>query len=145
MARSKILKLTFIFLIFIYRVSAQESDRLIYNFNQPVVELGPELRGIDAPECYANLLSISNLELNYPAKLNVPSRLYDFLVDNGIIQESTNSKDYERDVFLLGRYIHSVNYDSYLIIATEEYLDIGGDDTKYLYLVNIKSDTLISV
>ena len=126
-------------------LSAQQSDGLIYNFNEPIAQLSPQLKSSKLPECYSDLLSISNLKSNYLTKASVPNSLLDFLIDKNIAQVPANTKELKREVFLLGRYIHSVEYDSYLLMVTEEYVDIEEDDTRYLYLVNIKSDTLISV
>ncbi|MEQ9298569.1 MAG: hypothetical protein RIF33_08400 [Cyclobacteriaceae bacterium] len=126
-------------------MSAQQSDGLIYNFNEPIVRLSSQLKSSKFPECYTDLLSIGNLESNYLTKVSVPKSLLDFLIAKNIAQVPTNTEELKREVFLLGRYIHSVEYDSYLLMVTEEYVDIEEDDTKYLYLVNIKSDTLISV
>ena len=117
-----------------------------YNFNEPVSQIGSRLKSIDIMDCYADLLSISNLESNYLfKKVKVPKVLLDFLITKKIAKTHVNNKGLKRDVFLLGRYIHSVEYDSYLLMVTEEYLDIEEDDTKNLYLVNIKSDMLLSV
>ena len=141
----RILRFTFFLLISSCDLSAQESNGLIYNFNEPIVHLSSQLKSSKLPECYTDLLSISNLESNYLTKASVPKSLVDFLMAKNIAQVPTITKELKREVFFLGRYIHSVEYDSYLLMVTEEYVDIEEDDTKYLYLVNIKSDTLISV
>lgn len=126
-------------------MSAQESDGLIYNFNEPIVRLSSQLKSSKLPECYTDLLSISNLESNYLTKVSVPQSLLDFLITQNIIQAPVNTKGLKREVFLLGRYIHSVEYDSYLLMVTEEYVDVEKDDIKDLFLVNIKPDMLLSV
>ena len=119
---------------------------LNYNFNEPVSQIGAKLKSIDIMDCYANLLSISNIESNYLfKKVKVPKVLLDFLIAKKIISAPLNTKELKREVFLLGRYIHSVEYDTYLLMVTEEHVDIEEDDTKNLYLVNIKSDILLSV
>ena len=140
------LRFTFFLLIFTCDLSAQESDGLIYNFNEPIVRLSSQLKSSKLPECYTDLLSISNLESNYLfKKVKVPKVLLDFLIAKKIAQTPVNTKGLKRDVFLLGRYIHSVEYDSYLLMVTEEYVDVEKDDIKDLFLVNIKPDMLLSV
>ena len=141
----RILRFTFFLLILSCYVSAQESDGLIYNFNEPIIRLSSQLKSSKLPDCYTDLLSISNLESNYLTKVIVPQSLLDFLITKNIIQAPVNTKGLKREVFLLGRYIHSVEYDSYLLMVTEEYVDIEKDDIKDLFLVNIKPDMLLSV
>ena len=141
----RVLRFTFFLLILSCYVSAQESDGLIYNFNEPIVRLSSQLKSSKLPECYTDLLSISNLESNYLTKVSVPQSLLDFLITQNIIQAPVNTKGLKREVFLLGRYIHSVEYDSYLLMVTEEYVDVEKDDIKDLFLVNIKPDMLLSV
>ena len=117
-----------------------------YNFNESVSQIGSKLKSIDIMDCYADLLSISNLESNYLfKKVKVPKVLLDFLIAQNIIQAPVNTKGLKREVFLLGRYIHSIEYDSYLLMVTEEYVDVEKDDIKELFLVNIKPDMLLSV
>ena len=142
----RILRFTFFLLILSCYVSAQESDGLIYNFNEPIVKLSSQLKSSKLPDCYADLLSISNIESNYLfKKVKAPKVLLDFLIAKNIIQAPVNTKGLKREVFLLGRYIHSVEYDSYLLMVTEEYVDVEKDDIKDLFLVNIKPDMLLSV
>ena len=142
----RILRFTFFLLISICDLNTQESDGLIYNFNEPIVRLSSQLKSSKLPDCYADLLSISNLESNYLfKKVKVPKVLLDFLIAKNIIQAPVNTKGLKREVFLLGRYIHSVEYDSYLLMVTEEYVDVEKDDIKDLFLVNIKPDMLLSV
>lgn len=141
----RVLRFTFFLLILSCYVSAQESDGFIYNFNEPIVRLSSQLKSSKLPECYTDLLSIGNLESNYLTKVSVPQSLLDFLITQNIIQAPVNTKGLKREVFLLGRYIHSVEYDSYLLMVTEEYVDVEKDDIKDLFLVNIKPDMLLSV
>ena len=142
----RILRFTFFLLIPICDLSAQESDGVIYNFNKTIVRLSSQLKSSKLPECYADLLSISNIESNYLfKKVKIPKVLLDFLIAKKIVSAPLNTNELKREVFLLGRYIYSIEYDSYLLMVTEEYVDVEEDDIKDLFLVNIKPDMLLSV
>lgn len=126
--------------------SAQNSTYLVYNFNEPIMHIGTELREIKPVECYTNLLSINNILSNYlPKKHDIPQGLLSFLIDKKVVSMPIETKEFARNVFLVAKYIHSVNYDSYLLMIIEENADEEEDDKKDLYLINVKPDLLISV
>ena len=116
-----------------------------YNFNEPVFQIGSKLKSSKLPDCYADLLSISNLESNYLfKKVKVPKVLLDFLIAKKIVSAPLNTKELKREVFLLARYIYSIQFDSYLLMFKEH-------NNKYqikknnLILINIKDDIVLSL
>jgi hypothetical protein len=126
--------------------SAQNSAHLVYNFNEPIGYIGTELRAIKSVECYTNLLSINNVLSNYLLeKHDVPQRLLSFLIDKKIVPLPVETEELKRKTFLVARYIHSVHYDSYLLMVVKESTNEREDDIKDLYLINVKPDLLISV
>ena len=116
-----------------------------YNFNEPVFQIGSKLKSIDIMDCYADLLSISNLESNYLfKKVKAPKVLLDFLIAKKIVSAPFNTKELKREVFLLARYIYSKQFDSYLFMFKEK-------NNKYqikknnLILINIKDNIVLSL
>ena len=116
-----------------------------YNFNEPVSQIGSKLKSIDITDCYADLLSISNLESNYLfKKVKAPKVLLDFLIAKKIVSAPLNTNELKREVFLLARYIYSIQFDSYLLMFKE-------NNNKYqikkinLFLINIKNDIVLSL
>ena len=116
-----------------------------YNFNEPVSQIGSKLKSIDITDCYADLLSISNLESNYLfKKVKAPKVLLDFLIAKKIVSAPLNTNELKREVFLLARYIYSIQFDSYLLMFKE-------NNNKYqikkinLFLINIKDDIVLSL
>lgn len=145
---SRILVLT-LFHIFIILMSgcdtwAQESDGF-YNLNEPITHIGYDLSTIQAPECYTNLLGISNILSNCPAPKEVPNSLLSFLNSKKIIPFPTNTSDLRIEVSVVARYIYSVNFDSYLLMVTKEQANVEEDKTRDLYMINVTQDTLVSV
>ena len=141
---NRVLRFTFFLSIFCCDVSAQESEGLIYNFNEPIAELDSELRTSEIFECYANLLSISNLESNYLTKVRVPNSLLDFLIAKRIVQPPLSTIELERKVFILARYIHSVEYESYLLIVKENNVMQEFEMINVL-LVNVRDNVILSL
>lgn len=123
---------------------AQESDGF-YNLSEPITQISYDLRTIQAPECYTNLLSISNILSNYSAKKGAPNSLLDFLSNKKIIPFPANTSDLKIKMFIVARYIYSEDFDSYLLMVTKEQENVEEDETRDLYLINVKQDTLISV
>lgn len=123
---------------------AQESDEF-YNLSEPITQISYDLRTIQAPECYTNLLSISNILSNYSAKKGAPNSLLDFLSNKKIIPFPVNTSDLKIKLFIVARYIYSEDFDSYLLMVTKEQENVEEDETRDLYLINVKQDTLISV
>lgn len=130
--------------MFVCNTWAQESGGH-YNLDEPIAHIGYDLRAIQATECYTNLLSISNIFSNYPAQKEVPNSLLNLLNSKKIIPFPTNTSDLIIEVFVVARYIYSVNFDSYLLMVTKKQANIEEDETRDLYLINVKHDILISV
>ena len=110
-----------------------------YNFNEPVSQIGSSLKSIDIMDCYADLLSISNLESNYLLKkIKVPKVLLDFLIAKKIVSAPLNTKELKTEVFLLANYVYSTEFDSYLLMLKE-------NNFISLILINIKDDIILSL
>jgi len=127
------------FLMLNFNGFAQGNDGLIYNFNKQINRIGAELKASQVSECYVNLISINNVVSNYLIKKEVPNSLLDFLINKKVFCPAFRTKGSNEKVFLVARYIHSTQYDSYLILVISE-----DSSRKNLYLVNVTSDTLIS-
>ena len=112
---------------------------LNYNFNEPVSQIGTKLKSIDIMDCYADLLSISNLESNYLfKKIKIPKVLLDFLIAKKIVSAPLNTKELKTEVFLLANYVYSTEFDSYLLMFKE-------NNFISLILINIKHDIILSL
>lgn len=143
---NRVLKVIFLQL-FVYMISgchlnAQDS-KLVYNYNKSIDQIASDLEAKEIPECNTNLLSISNILMNYFAKEDVPERLLNFLEKN-IINRAENKESVKQEVFLVARYIYSNRYNSYLLMVTEE----NNEDLveiKDLYLLNIKANSILSL
>lgn len=132
--------------LIILKAVAQPNVKLFYNFNEIIPELKSSFKPLKLPECYEDLLSINSIEAHYShLKVNAPEKLLLFLVSKGIISMPTITNEVSREAYILSRYIYSTHYDSYLLMVVESYTDDLSLSGRYLYLVNIKKDTVISM
>jgi hypothetical protein len=134
----------FIFMTLGCNAWAQESHGP-FNLSEPITQISYDLRSVQAPECYTNLISISNILSNYMSKKRIPTCLLNILSSKNIIPLPADTSDLKIEVFIVARYIYSVNFDSYLLMVTKEQANIEGDKARDLYLINVKQDTLISI
>jgi len=121
-----------------------QNPELIYNYNRQINHIASELRAKDIPNCNTNLLSISNILMNYSTKEEIPERLLDFLLKENVVNQPENKGNLKRDLFLVARYTYSNNYNSYLLMVIEENTE-DMVEMKDLYLINITRDMIISL
>lgn len=135
------LVLLFFQLFIISWLNAQTESDYFQNYNYPVDQLTSELKSMKILEYSGHLLSIGNFLLIRPESVELPKQLTDFLSKKKVIR---TVDEIGEESFKIVEFSYSDQFDSYLLLVESSDTE-NLAETKNLYLLNIKSDFILSV
>ena len=74
----------------------------------------------------------------------LPSALSSFLIEEQILTNNKTDGYVRAESYLIAEYIYSNNYLSYLVYSSEDNSE-EDFETKDVYMINVKSDTILSI